>query len=202
MEQPQNRKYDILILPVEYNKSFLDFSGEEIQKYYHWFLNIKAKRLDHLCSFLFSNNKTCLSERNLNVIETFLLNSVSSIPKSKAQFKAEMDNVPLHLKPYAKPDDYLLDKKTISICYDVGIYMGELLISLDKKIHWELEIDDQFRDFGQPVLKKKGNKFDINPFTVAKNAAAKIYEDRYVDGQLIGFFNTWKKLFKVGSVSD
>jgi hypothetical protein len=197
MHQPLSNKYDTLILPVDYNKSFLDFSGEEIQKYYQWFLSIKDARLAHLCSFLFSENKNCLNEKNLNVIETFLLNCVSTVPKPKEQFKAETEKIPTHLKPYATPDSYLLDKRTISICYDIGIFLGDLIISLDNKIKWELEIDDEYADYGQPILAKKNIKLKLNPFRIVKNIAATIYEDRYSENELINVFNTWKRLYKV-----
>ncbi|HEY6977515.1 MAG TPA: hypothetical protein VH396_14555, partial [Chitinophagaceae bacterium] len=100
-------------------------------------------------------------------------------------------------KPYAKPDDYLLDKRTISICYDVGIFLGELIISLDDKIKWKLETDDEFVDYGQPVLYKKNCKLKLNPFSVAKNMAAKIYKGTYTDGQIISVFSAWKKGFYV-----
>jgi hypothetical protein len=196
MVQQQN-KYEALILPVDYNKSFLNFNKEEIKSYYEWFLDVKAKRLTHLCSFLFTNSQDCLQEKNLKVIEIFLLNSISTQPKPKEQFNAELEKLPAHLKPYAKPDNYVLDKTTISICYDVGIYLGDLIIDLDNKIKWQLETDDEFSDYGQPVLVKKGSKLKINPFRVAKNVAAKIYEGRYNEGQIIGFFNAWKKGFKV-----
>src|SRR4051812_18850957 len=103
MEQAPQNEYEVLILPVDYNKSFLDFFEREIKEYYQWFLKIKNQRLVHLCKFLFKNQE-CLSEKNLNVIEIFLQNSISILPKPEKQFAAEMEQVPLHLKPYVEPD--------------------------------------------------------------------------------------------------
>lgn len=197
MEQQKN-KYEVLILPVNYHKEFLTFSQAETQKYYQWFLNIRNNRLTHLCSFLFSNNEDCLNEKNLNVIEMFLMNSVSIIPKPLEQFHTEQEKIPPHLKPFAKPDDYLFDKRTISVCYDIGIFLGELIIKLDNKINWELESDDKYVDYGQPVLKKGKIKFDVNPFSVAKNMAAKVYKGTYSEKQISTAFTVWKKAFKVG----
>ncbi|CAN5452851.1 hypothetical protein BH10BAC2_BH10BAC2_33950 [soil metagenome] len=197
MAQPQKDKYEILILPIDYNKSFLDFDKEEVQKYYQWFLNIKSDRLTHLCNFLFAKSDDCLQEINLNVIEIFLLHSVSTVPKPKEQFDAELEKMPMHLKPYAKPDNYVLDKKTISICYDIGIFLGDLIIKLDPKIKWKLQNSDEYADYGQPILAKKNMKFDVNPFRVAKNVASKIYEGKYTEGQIISFFTAWKKGFKI-----
>jgi hypothetical protein len=136
MHQRQNNKYEVLLLPIDYNKSFLDCSKEKIHAYYEWFLGIKDERLRYLCNFLFSDSKDCLREDNLRVIEIFLTNSISVVPKPKAIYAAEMKKVPLPLKSYAKPDNYLLDKATISICYDVGIFLGNLIITLDNKIKW------------------------------------------------------------------
>lgn len=198
MEQPQNSKYETLILPVDYDKSFLDFDKEEIQSYYQWFLKVKSDRLTRLCNFLFSNCEDCLRERNLNVVEIFLLNSVSAVTKPKGQFIEEMKKVPIHLKPYAEPDNYVLDKEAISICYDLGIFLGELIIELDSRIKWNLETDTKYADYGQPVLVKKGIKLKLNPFRVVKNIAATIYEGRYNESEIIRVFNTWKRLYKAG----
>jgi len=193
----QINKYETLIIPIDYDKKFLDLNGEEIMDYYNWFLNIKTERMIHLCNFLFDNQKDCISEKNLKVIEIFLLNTVSTQPKPIEKYNEEVKKIPLHLKSIAKPTNYIFDTQTISICYDIGIFMGELIINLDSKIFWKLEVDDNFADYGQPVLAKKKSKFSINPFIVAKNAAAKIYDGTYKDEQLISFFNTWKKVFRV-----
>ena len=58
-------------------------------------------------------------------------------------------------------------------------------------------MDDDFADYGQPVLAKRGCKFEVNPFQVVKNAAAKIHNQTYVDSQLINYFKAWKEYFKV-----
>jgi hypothetical protein len=193
----RNRKYEVITLPLDYSRSFLDLKLEEIKSYYQWFLNVKGTRLNALCDFLFEKSEECLSESSLNVIEMFLLNNVSAVQKTNEQLQNEIKKIPEHLKPYAKPDDYLLDTNTISICYDVGIFMGELLIAIDKNIKWRLEVDDEYKDYGQPVLSKQYCKLELNPFRVVKNLAATIYEGKYVEGKLISVFEAWKKGFGV-----
>lgn len=196
-QQQNNLKYDPVILPLDYNKSFLDLTGKEIHAYYNWFLSVKGERLDHVCTFLFQRPKDCLKEENLKVIEIFLLNSVSTLSKPISQLKEEASKIPMYLKPYAEPDKYVFDKRTISICYDLAIFLGELIIGLDNKIKWELESDEMYADFGQPILAKKNIKLRLNPFRVLKNIAAKIYEGVYSDGELLNVFNAWKKGYKV-----
>ena len=197
MNQQLSRKYETLIIPFDYNKNFLNCSKEEIHEYYTWFLNIKGQRLANLCNFLFGKQEGCLIEHNLKVIEMFLLNSVSTLQKPVEQYNQEKKNIPKNLEHFTRPEDYLFDQKTISICYDIGIFMGELIINLDDKIFWKLEKDDTFSDYGQPILSKKKSKFDVNPFIVTKNTAAKIHKGTYADEQLISFFKTWKRAFKV-----
>jgi hypothetical protein len=198
MEPHQKDSYQPVILPVDYTRSFLSFNTDEIAKYYEWFLSIKSSRVNLLCNYLFKKDpEECFTETNLAVIECFLQNSVSVDFKPKAQQAQERNQIANNLRPHVKIDDYIFDSKTISICYDIGIFMGELIIRIDDKIHWRLERDDDFADYGQPVLAKNGCALQINPFRVAKNAAAKIYEDRYEDGQMFSFFNAWKKGFKV-----
>lgn len=200
MTPHQNSNYEMLVIPLDYNKSFLDLDGREIKNYYSWFLSIKGERVSYLCDFLFHKEKEdALNESNLNVIEIFMQNSVSVITKISSQYNSELSNIPDRLKPYAKPDNYLLDERTISICYDVAMFLGDLAIVLDQKIKWILETNDDYADYGQPVLVKKGSKLAINPFAVTKNMAAKIHEGNYQEGQLANFFSAWKKSFRVGS---
>jgi hypothetical protein len=197
MEQPLKNSYQTVVLPLDYNKSFLELDQREISEYYQWFLDVKSQRALALCEFLFVNGQKCPNEKDLHIVEMFLVNSVSVKDKPIEVYRSEAEKIPPNLKPFAKPDSYLLDDKTISICFDVGIYLGELMISLDNKISWKLETRDDFSDFGQPILAKKGCKFDVNPFRVTKNMAAKIYENRYVEGQIISAFNVWKKGFGI-----
>lgn len=197
MHRQLNDKYEILIFPIDYNRNFLELTKEEIQEFYSWFLNIKEQRLIHLCYFLFADSRNCLDEKNLNVIEILLINSIATSPKPLAQFNAEMQSVPYNLRKFARPSEFILDKRTISICFDIGLFMGELIINLENQIFWKLETDDRFSDYGQPVLAKKEIKFELNPFVVVKNAAAKMCGRTYVEGQLISYFDAWKKAFKV-----
>lgn len=197
MHQPSNNSYNVIVLPVDYNRSFLDFSKEEIKKYYSWFLEIKDHRLTQFCHFLFSGKDDCLLLEHIEVIEVLLQNSISVYPKPEQQMASEEEKTPGHLKHIAKPDDYVFDNRTISLCYDIGIFLGELIINLDKEIKWALETDIKFADYGQPILKKKNCLLKINPFRVSKNMAAKIREGRYIDGQIAIAFDAWKKGFKV-----
>jgi hypothetical protein len=96
--------------------------------------------LKYLCNYLFSDQISALKEENLKVVEIFILHSVSTVSKPELQIKKEASEISLHLKAIIKPEDYTFDDTTISICYDIGIFMGELIISIDKKIFWELEI--------------------------------------------------------------
>lgn len=60
--------YDILTLPLDYNRKFTDLNRQEIKTYFEWFLNIKKERLYKLCQFLFVDNENCLCEKNLSTL--------------------------------------------------------------------------------------------------------------------------------------
>lgn len=124
-------------------------------------------------------------------------NSVSVDPKPLEKFNAEIKDIPVHMRPYAKSDNYLLSDRTISICYDIGIYLGDLIINIDNRIKWELEKDIQIADYGQPVIGKRGCLLKLNPFAVTKNVASSIFEGEFREEGFNGFFNAWKKGFKV-----
>ncbi|WPQ60145.1 hypothetical protein SIO70_17530 [Chitinophaga sancti] len=183
--------YETLTIPVDYKKSFQDLDVQEIKDYYNWFLHIKHDRLMKLGTYLFNRDYDFLSENNLKVVENFLFNSVGTVPMPKDEYDRAYGGMSDRLKKIANVPDFILDRRTISICYDIGIYMGELMIALDSSIMWGLDKNIRSADYGQPIIKKK--KFEINPFVVVKNAANKIHKKTYTEHQLISFFNAWKR---------
>lgn len=193
---PQEDNYEVVTLPLDYNRSFLELGTTEIKSFQNWFLEIKGKRLQYICEFLFET-RNCLDEENLSIIELFLANSISTEAKSKEQLKTEATRLPLLFKEVAKPDPYVLDKRTISVCFDLSIYLGELAISLDKQISWLQENNLESADYGQMVLYKQGCRIKINPFRVTKNLAVRIYEENFSEGDFQKTFRAWKKSYGI-----
>jgi hypothetical protein len=194
MEQQQN-SYKEFYLPIDYHKSFFEFTVQELETYNNWFWEIKDERLKLFCSFLFKD-KNCLKEENLKVVEMFLLNNVSTVSKPRELYRKEFITIPDTLKKEVRPDSYILDQKTISICFDISIFLGALLINIDSKINWMFEKDKNSADYGQPVLFKKTSKLKINPFRVAKNLSEKVYDQTYSDNEIIRVFEAWKRGYR------
>ena len=197
MHQHPNKEYKIFTIPINYEDSWDEFSKESINEHFNWFLSIKDIRLNLFCDFVFMDCPQCLDQANIGYIEHLFCNLVSVSFKTKEQLKIEIDKIALHLRPYAKPTKYKFDERTISLCYDIAIFLGELIISLDSKIKWQMETDKRLADYGRPVLIKKGVKLRLNPFTVTRIIASKIYDKEYKSGEMESFFNYWKLCYEV-----
>ena len=189
-------KYQKIDLPVDYAKSFLELSKTEIKDYFDWFLKIKNERKELLCDYLFSDKEICLCESNLRTIESFLIEIFGTDKQNKklnSQRQAYND-----LESFIKIENGKLNNYAVSICYDIGIYTGELIIHLDKEIRWVIETNKKYADYGQPILMKKGCKLTLNPFRVAKNIAARIADKTNKEDVLQDTFSAWKRGFEVG----
>lgn len=175
--------YPNIDFPIQNNQPFISLTKSEIESYYEWFMQIKNERLLNFSNFFFKEPENSLDDKNLKVIDTILISTSRIEPFS------------LNHKSRTHTHELVLDKKTLSLCFDIGIYLGELMIINDKKIIWKLEKDIKFAYYGQPVLIKKGIKSDINPFAVVKNMAAKIIKNIYTEYEIIDVYSYWKKIF-------
>lgn len=179
------QQYQPIVLPIDYGKGFFELSETEVDKYYKWFLENKESRLIQLYNLFFIDVVNPLSEENLKITEWMLRSAVSYIPKVVVKSQSS------HYQ------DVDLDAGTISICYDISIFWGELMISLDENISWFQEQDKKYADYGQAMLFKKGKKFVTNPFKSSDVIACKMFKGTYKEDGIKQMFNYWKKEFDV-----
>lgn len=175
------QQYQPIVLPIDYGKGFFELSEIEVDNYYKWFLENKESRLIQLYNLFFIDVVNPLSEDNFNIIEWVLRSAVSCMPKAVSQST---------ISHYQK---VVLDERTFSICYDIAIFLGELIVSINKDIHWEQEKNRKYVDYGQPILMKKKNMIITNPFKSTRIIALKIYNNTYKKEEIKQMFNYWKK---------
>jgi hypothetical protein len=179
------QQYQPIVLPIDYGKGFFELSAPEVDSYFKWFLENKESRLVQLYKLFFIDVVNPLSENNLKITEWVLRSAVSYMPKIVVKSKNTH---------YQKVE---LDARTFSICYDISIFWGELMISLDENICWVQEKDKRYADYGEPMLLKKRNKSFFIPFRSSTTIAHKMYDDTYKEDEVIQMFNYLKKKFDV-----
>ena len=191
MDILKQKSYQILQMPLDVMSNLFELSESEIKEFYKWFLSIKEDRLEYLCEFIFNSSSKYIDESKLDVIESVLKQFVLTRKQSVKEKRGIISKILFQERKF------VLDDITMSICYDLGIYLGELIISLDSSIKWQQEIDQRFVDYGQPILFKKEIKLGLSPFRVVRIMAAKIYDGTYIDGGVSNVFSAWKRGYQV-----
>jgi len=194
-----NTEYSIIKFPIDIDQELHAYNAKEITDYGKWFMEIKEERLNYLCQKLFKNPDDCLKEENIAVLELFLQHNISAYKVSEEEMQKLWATIPEHFKPAVKLSEYGFDEHTLSICFDLGLFLGELLISLDKEhnIKWQQEKDKKFYFYGQVVLVTPLCKGDLDPYISAKNCASKILHKEYEEGEMQRMFSYWKEMFKI-----
>ena len=175
---------------------FHDLSNEKIQKFQNWFVENKPSRKQYLINEVFNGNSS-INESNLKILETFLINNVFSSKKDKLQIEYENSLIPDKFKDIASADEYILTNYTKSVCFDLGLIVGEWIIELESEVKWRFENNFNMVFYGNAILYRKGCKAGWCPFHIMRNFASKVVEKKYEEGMLNRSIKSLMKSYNV-----
>jgi len=86
-----------------------------------------------------------------------------------------------------------LTNKSISIAFDVGIYLGKILEKNNNSVRWILfKKTNKYIDHNQPILVCNTKGWQFNPDRIGRVLVQKIIDGKSVDlTQLINFQTQW-----------
>jgi hypothetical protein len=87
-------------------------------------------------------------------------------------------------------------KESRSLCFDVGIYFGEIFRRKHAMLRWDFVQKPKNDAFlNQPVIISFDNKYCLNPIVVVNNIASKVHEGKSAEESWVKIFNIWNKHF-------
>ena len=174
--------YPLVKIPLFAQKDIYAFSKEEAQEFYSWFIRIKTERL----SILASEVQKIYPKWELDFTRNSLIKLYEWFKKKVAyrkmtsqeseQFKTQLAKTPLFVGVLNIPESTFTDE-TVSICFDIGIYLGEVLIENCVGIKWTQKINSKnYIDYAQPIITTKVSKVPFNPRRVTESMAGSILD--------------------------
>jgi len=169
--------YSLIELPQKFNKDMYSFDKLEAKEYYEWFNLIKNERLDVLKNHVqleypdweLEYSRTSLIDLYSWFSKNICLERISE--KEISKIKEQINQTPLFNNVIDIPE-YVYSAVTASVCFDVGIYLGETLIKNNKDVKWGQKINSKnYIDYVQPILISKNYKVPINPRRAAESLA-------------------------------
>lgn len=172
--------YPLIKIPAFVNKDIYTFSKEEAKEYFKWFTSIKSERL----RILESKVQEMYPEWKLDFTRNSLINLYEWFGKKviyrnineeeKEEIKKQISKTPLLVGVIDIPETTFTDE-TVSICFDIGVYMGDALIFNVLGTKWVQKINStNYIDYAQPIIATKVSKVPFNPRRVAESMARSI----------------------------
>lgn len=170
------------------SKNIEQMSKRELRAYFEWFLENRRSRVSELESLITANG-------DFRWVADFTPRSLASLGDWMCQIEFEARVVRARDTPPALrkivPTEFRLAARTLSIAADVGIYLGEVMISQHEDVHWTQSLESKRdADYGAPIL-DGFRGLPRNPSRPALNFIYDILSDKRIPDYLRETFAIW-----------
>ncbi|HYD34966.1 MAG TPA: hypothetical protein VD999_02770 [Vitreimonas sp.] len=188
-------KYQLLSPPPVW-KNLIYASKEEGKEFYKWFLDVKEERLKTLEGVVKSTEgyekwEADFTPQSLDILGKWF----KQVAEKRARTPEEIEIERSKLRPPfldLKINDWTLSSKTVSLCFDIGVYFGEVFVRNFSELKWNLLQKNKFIGNNEPMIEGFGKVY-FSPTHMMKIQAYKILEKRDDAANFTKLYNTWIK---------
>jgi hypothetical protein len=172
-----------------------DMSDLELHQYFAWFTRTVEERIQQLQEAVrqtdrFNGWHADRTRESLGTLGEWFASRVKTRRRTETELAALRSKISF---PIELLESDLTDC-TYSICVDVGMYFGIVLIANHLSLEWHQFTDDRkFIDFGQAVIIGFTNA-PLNPVRIAIVLARSIVNERHTGARLQELYDTWSGL--------
>ena len=190
-----NATYELFDPPFEL--AFDEWGGREARTFFNWFVAHIDERLGVLREFAASEGvrELDLSSDSLYDLGAFFSGHVKGRPKTareKEVLREEWARRPAVLQVHYDPDREVLNEETISLCFDVGIYLAETLRREHDALRWDLW-KHKTVERNRPVIVGFTTSVPLDPFLITTNIAFGTLRRGPQPNVLREVFDTWSR---------
>lgn len=174
--------YPLVKIPVFAIKDIYTFSKEEAKEYFKWFKSVKNERLQILESEvqkMYPEWKADYTRNSLIKLYEWFESRIKyreMNEEEKEEIEKQISNTPLFVGIIEIPETTFTDE-TVSICFDIGVYWGELVIDNFHGTKWiQKNNSSNYIDYAQPLIAAKNSKVPINPRRILESMAGSILD--------------------------
>lgn len=176
---------------------FFSFTKAEATMYFEWFLKIKPERLGVLAGHVtsdFPDWRLDYSVESLEILYKWFKSKVEYRPVNKNEidaFQKQIEETPIFVGLIPLPKRTFTDQ-TVSICFDIGLYLGDLLIYNIPGMKWSQSLRNKnFIYYAQPLVAKQG-RVEINPRAAVEGMAMRILDRDVEEVTFVEQYLIWK----------
>lgn len=156
---------------------FRDMDAKQARAYYEWFLQVIPHRLEELRHCLEANGGAGIpldfTFESFALLSAWFGTKVGRRPLTAAELAQERAAMPEWLESEISQDT--LTEETLSLCMDVGIYLGETFRRQYPKLKWERVTKPKRHAYlNQPVIANFSKNMTLKPFWICNIMAQKI----------------------------
>jgi hypothetical protein len=185
-------KYSLIRIPNHINKPHKSLNIEEAEEYYFWFNSIRKERLTYLLSKVLETSDLEYSRSRMDVFQYFFSKNIYTKDRDEVEVNSIIESLP----PWMNSDSLNIHvefiEPTISICLDLAIWLGQLLIDEIPGCHWAFEKDKKFAHYGRPVIMKLHHKGIVDPIVSMGVLMEQIYKNEAKDNRISELYVVWK----------
>lgn len=174
---------------------FASSSDEEAKTFFAWFVHNIPYRIQCLEKAINTSKqapdggiKLDKSVESLATLSNWFSKVVRKQKPSDEFVKAYKEQMGI----YAQNLNWILSSRTLSLCFDIGIYFGEVFISNNPTLRWHLLESKKNIDHHHPVILGFGNNLGhCNPYQLTYVFALKIAQKRHEEAGLLKLYKFW-----------
>lgn len=193
--------YPLLAVPNTFNKPFGDFSNKEAKAYFEWFMKIKDERVSILERNVQQSDKNWFADYSKssfgNLFVWFKANvKRRNITETEAkEIRKQLSSTPL-LANVIEVRETTFTRETVSTCFDVAVYFGEILRRNINGLSWTYKVNSKrYVEYGQPIIISLSKKMEVNPRRLIEVCAEKIIDGTDKGNEFENLYNVWADLF-------
>ena len=173
------KKYRSALL--SFSKSFRDMNQQELQALYNWYVSVIPKRIQVLTEAVkgtsgYESWEPDFSPDSLELLGRWFAHTIKTRNRTREEKKEIYANAPEWFK-HVKVSDETLTTQTLSLAFDIGMYVGQVFLKNNPRLRWfhELRRKDDIH-YGYPVIAGFIKEICFNPTHMLRVYARKLMD--------------------------
>jgi hypothetical protein len=190
-------EYQVIQLPI--SGPLRRATPSELDKLFDWFEHVLPLRISALAGVVradkrYSSWSPDCSVASLDSLGSWMVGNVEVQNRSKQDVEEIRRGAPAWFQEVEVPTTQLTGR-TFSLCFDTGVYLGEVLRTHNPTLHWVvLKRNKREADYGQPVITGFKRSVVCNPIRLVVTLAYGVAEGQLNGSRLIELYETWASM--------
>ena len=192
-----NQSYELFSLPEPFNRAPHELSTVEAKQYFNWFMDQMPFRLQILKDMVASTIPeplfSSLSEQAFYEMGVWLDKHLDMRELSPEEIEQNLVIFPQWI--HSSLPKMVLSERSISLCMDIGIYFGKMMIHNHPTLFWDyVRKPKSDANFQKTVISGFPKKMNLNPVQIVYVIANKKMNGVSTMDEFTTTYNVWSSM--------